>query len=70
MKGVCCQCQSIHEVRRYNKKIVYDEYTDHFYTDIFNDDPGNDYVMVSHNFPNTNIYCEGSNTTPQAIIKE
>ena len=62
MKGVCCQCQDIQEVR-FAGSMGFDE-----------DDPTEleemKYRIVSHNFQNTNYYCEGSGGVPQALIKE
>ena len=63
MKGVCCQCQDIKPV-----KMIGYQFRE---LDFFDDERFQDeWVMAEHNFQETNIYCEGSGTTPQALIKE
>jgi hypothetical protein len=60
MKGVCCECQSVNEVRMIGYK--YKE------IDFFDDERFLDeWVMKDHDF--CGAHCFGSSTTPQALIK-
>ena len=61
MKGVCSVCQDIQKV-----KMIGYQYKE---LDFFDDERFlNEWIMSEHNFKNTNIYCEGSGTTPEVLI--
>jgi hypothetical protein len=57
MRGICCECQSIHDVKKVYGTFEYE------------DDSGESRVMQDHELPGTTLYCKGSGTYPQAIIK-
>lgn len=68
MLGVCCSCQSAHEVQKssaprheLNNMGEDDQDIDHTYGDSIN------YVMAPHDF--CGMPCEGSLDIPQTLIK-
>jgi hypothetical protein len=57
-EGVCCYCQEIHPINPAS-------------ADLFEDDnPADSWVMADHIPTFGGTWCEGFNTTPQAIVKE
>ena len=65
LEGICAGCQSKHSVRVLSVKLHED--TDWLDYDMAHEAEDN-CVMVSHNVPGTGIPCEGSGTTPQALV--
>ena len=67
-EGVCCACQSVHPVvpRRTTVEDLDDDFLD-FFQSVWEEDCF-DYVMCSHDVPDTNYHCDGSGTEPQALV--
>ena len=60
MKGICCTCQSPHPVRNAPPDDLDDE------SDDPKVDPAADQLMIAHDMWGQR--CEGSGTTPQALV--
>lgn len=69
MKGICCACQSVHEVMHHTLTPAESDYLE--YNDISHQEREiMVWVMAPHRiFGDTGVECEGAGTNPQTLVK-